>query len=98
MTLKNVLEETLRHKVTIFGEVTSNKEVIDFVFKVSTHSMNDDLKKLHIVLEHFSFEMQYLLDDFQDNKIPFSVLLSTYIENGAEKHDILEYKDMLLLA
>lgn len=43
---------------------------------------------LHVVLEHFSFEMQYLLDDFQNGLITFDQLCQEYANIGSEKHDI----------
>ena len=35
-------------------------------------------KNVHIVLEHFNFEMQFLLDDFQEGKITCAELHSSF--------------------
>jgi hypothetical protein len=43
---------------------------------------------VHIILEHFNFEMQYLLNDFSSGKITFESLQQTYNSIGTEGHDI----------
>jgi uncharacterized iron-regulated protein len=50
---------------------------------------------VHVVLEHFNFEMQYLLDDLQAGKITLKELIRTYIEIGTEWHDLIAYKRLL---
>ena len=49
----------------------------------------------HLVLEHFSFEMQYLLDDFMSGKISLKELLKTYKQIDTEWHDLTAYKRLL---
>jgi Lhr-like helicase len=49
----------------------------------------------HVILQHFSFEMQYLLDDFNDNKIDFERLLRTYNDIGTETYNLREMEPFL---
>ena len=50
---------------------------------------------LHIIMEHFSFEMQDILDDYQAKKLTLGELEQKYKDIGTESHDILAYKDLL---
>jgi hypothetical protein len=43
---------------------------------------------LHVILEHFSFEMQFLLDDFKNDVTEFDDLIEGYNEVGTEGHDL----------
>lgn len=53
--------------------------------------------KLHVIMEHFSFEMQSLLDDYtrDDHVKDFSSFMSKYEEFGTEGHDIEVYRPLL---
>jgi uncharacterized iron-regulated protein len=57
--------------------------------------MEKSSEKLHIVLEYFSFEMQFILDDFLEARTDFNGLLDAYNEIGTEGHDISVYKNLL---
>jgi len=48
-----------------------------------------------VILEHFSFEMQDLLDKYQDGNLTLKELHDKYVEIGTEGHDILRYEDIL---
>ena len=49
---------------------------------------------VHVVMEHFTFEMQETLDRFQAGDLPFSGLLAAYAE-GDEGHDLAAYEPLL---
>ena len=49
-------------------------------------------------MEHFSFEMQQLLDDYQDGKIDLEKLNEEYAAIGTEGHVILPYAPLLEFA
>ena len=51
--------------------------------------------KLVIVMYQFSFEQQYMLDEFQLGKLTFQSLLSQYESVGTEKHEISKYRTLL---
>jgi len=52
-------------------------------------------RRLNVVLEHFNFEMQPLLDAFSDKKLTLDELNKAYAENGTEGHDIMAYSSLL---
>lgn len=50
---------------------------------------------LHVVMEHFSFDMQPLLDAYQEGKISFDELKQKYNDIGTENHDLEPYRKLL---
>lgn len=50
---------------------------------------------LHVVMEHFSFEMQDLLDEYQLGHISFDELVERYRAVGTEQHDLEPYRGLL---
>ena len=53
---------------------------------------------LHVVIDYFNFEMQYLLDDFMSGKLNFKQLIEAYEANGTENHDLWKYKEFFEMA
>ena len=53
---------------------------------------------LHVILEHFSFEMQQLLDGYQSGTLTFPDLLAGYAQIGTEGHDLKPYEEILKYA
>jgi Haem-binding uptake, Tiki superfamily, ChaN len=51
--------------------------------------------KLHVILEHFSFDMQPLLDRYQSGAMDFEQLVQEYNDAGTENHNLLPYRDLL---
>ena len=51
--------------------------------------------RLHVILECFSFEMQYLIDDFVTDKMSWEKLVEAYDFIGSEQYDIREYRFIL---
>mmetsp|Transcript_19363 Transcript_19363/g.46788 ORF Transcript_19363/g.46788 Transcript_19363/m.46788 type:complete len:659 (-) Transcript_19363:77-2053(-) len=49
---------------------------------------------LHVIMEHFSFELQHLLDSYLEDEIDFDTLLQKYHQLGSENHDLQPYKDL----
>ena len=49
---------------------------------------------LNVVMEHFSFEMQHLLDGYQDGSLDMDQLELKYNEIGTEGHNIRAYQDL----
>ena len=52
---------------------------------------------LHILLEHFNFEQQPLLDAYAMGRIDMAGLAAAY-EEGGEGHDVAAYEPLLRLA
>lgn len=49
-------------------------------------------------MEHFSFEMQHLLDQYQANLLTLEELNEQYAAIGTEGHDIMAYRELLEFA
>ena len=56
--------------------------------------ISESKNKLNVILEHFSFEMQGLLDGYQDGSMTLDQVVHKYNEIGTEGHDIALYKDL----
>lgn len=94
-------------KLIFLGEIHSVPEIIDFqtsVVKsltpntvVTTNHEKQEVrqKQLHIVMEHFSFDMQSLLNDFIRQKLSFSEFKEKYRQIGSEGHDLESYQPLL---
>jgi len=51
-----------------------------------------------VVLEHFNFEMQPLLDAYMQAGLSFDELVAAYQAQGTEAHDVMQYAPLLQLA
>lgn len=86
--------------MTIFGEVHATEPVIALQKTVAA-AMADALVgegRLNIVMEHFSFEMQHLLDDYSSSRIDLQQLEEAYAAIGTEGHKVAKYEPLLELA
>jgi len=54
--------------------------------------------RLNVIMEHFSFEMQDLLEEYQEGKIDINELGAKYKEIGTEGHDVHAYEEVLEFA
>jgi arsenite methyltransferase len=99
-------KEIARHRVVFFGEIHSRPPIVSFQRTVqeamATSISNDQGNQtraekgtLHVVFEHFSFEMQGLLDQYQQGNINFDELVTQYNEIGTENHDLEPYRRLL---
>lgn len=57
--------------------------------------MSKQADKLHVILEHFSFDLQELLDRYMDDEIDFEQLVDKYHLTGEEGHHLEPYRDLL---
>lgn len=87
-------KEAAKHKIVFFGEIHSKKPIIAFQRAVQ-QEMAQTAPTLHVVFEHFSFEMQNILDDFQDGKLTFEELNEKYHAIGTESHNLEPYRKLL---
>jgi uncharacterized iron-regulated protein len=92
----DALTEMEKSKVIIFGDNLENKHTQLMKSVMISHLLTRK-GTLHVVLEHFNFEMQFLLDDFQAGKLSFKQLLSAYMFIGAEGYDadVMQYRSLL---
>ena len=48
-------------------------------------------QRVHVFLEHFNVEMQYLLDEYVSKDVKFEELENQYRSIGTESHDIKHF-------
>lgn len=99
------LVKEIRHaKLIYFGEYHSETRIISFQTELikglakCLHKAADRPPRLHLVMEHFSIDMQHSLDTYQqslqtDNDA-FEELVGAY-KNGTEGHDLQPYRSLL---
>ena len=96
-------QEIARHRVVFFGEIHSRPAIVSFQRMVQGEMAKEEAAAaravgngvLHVVFEHFSFDMQDLLDAYQEDKLSFNELVEKYQEIGTEGHDLEPYRDLL---
>ena len=90
-----IMKEIAReNRLVYFGEIHSKPPIVAFQYELQK-AMSEESSTLHVVLEHFSFPMQGLLDDFQDGKVSFDELTKAYQQMGNEGHDLEPYRSVL---
>ena len=87
-----------RTRLAIVGELHAMPPVVAFERSTAEAMLSNTSGQLHIVLEHFSFEMQPLLNDYAVGAIDFHALLAGYDAIGTEGHDVPAYEPLLRLA
>jgi uncharacterized iron-regulated protein len=73
-----------QNRIIVFGEVASNESVIHYETQIINHLTQDENSTLNIIMEHFDFEMQFLLDDYQKEKITFDELIESCKQVGGD--------------
>jgi arsenite methyltransferase len=91
---KDPAKEIARHKVVFLGEVHSMPPIISFQRQVQKE-MYQQADQLHVILEHFSFDLQEILDQYLDDVIDFEGLQQMYHSMGEEGHDLEPYRGLL---
>jgi SAM-dependent methyltransferase/uncharacterized iron-regulated protein len=90
----NPSEEIAKHRLVFLGEIHSVPPIISFQREVLAE-MSERANQLHVVLEHFSFDMQDLLDQYSEGSIDFEELVQKYHEMGEEGHRLEVYRELL---
>lgn len=88
------LSEIASNRLVFVGEIHSQPPIVTLQRSLQ-EAMSADASLLHVVLEHFSFEMQPLLTAYQSGEMDFDRLTSRYREVGAENHDLGPYRPLL---
>ena len=91
-----VLEELSTPRVVFFGEIHAQPAVVAFQRRTALAMLGEGT--LHVILEHFSFEQQHLLDAYAAGELTISRLLEEYDAIGTEGHDIVSLEPLLSLA
>ncbi len=89
--------EISKHRLVFLGEIHSMPPIIAFQRQVQAAMVQQTPpdSTVHVVMEHFSFELQDLLDDYCDGKLTFEELVKGYHERGEEGHKLEPYKELL---
>ena len=80
-----------------FGELRAQPHV-SALLKRLVYNHCKSTGTVHLVLQHFSFEMQYLLNDFSKGVLSWPDLLANYKHIGTESHDIRLFRSIFGLA
>jgi hypothetical protein len=94
---QDALTEITKNKVLFFGELRGHPQSIALLKQILQNLVDSD-NTVHVVLEHFSFEMQYLLNDYCLANIEWEDLLIGYKAIGTEQHDIRHFRPVFALA
>jgi len=102
--VNQLVSELKNAKLIYFGEFHSENRIVEFQTEL-IRKWRESLKppqRLHVVMEHFSIDMQQILDTFRQSEetdeAAFEQLLCSYQDVGTEGHDLKPYKDLLLHA
>ena len=90
----NPSHEIAKHRLVFLGEIHSMPPIISFQREVQA-KMKEESNQLHVVLEHFSFDLQDLLDKFSRDELDFDQLVEKYHDIGEEGHKLEPYRDLL---
>jgi uncharacterized iron-regulated protein len=93
-TLDEFLSDVRSKQVVFFGEMHEAEKQIALQKQILL-ALSQTGRPLHVVMEHFSVEMQTLLDMYSQSEITLDQLYEQYKEIGTEGHNILAYKDLL---
>jgi len=85
-------------RLVIFGEIHAMPPATHLELNIAQSMLAASAGKLHIVMEHFSFEMQHLLDEYTAGQLSFDGLNKGYAEIGTEGHDVYAYEGLLQFA
>ena len=103
----NPSEEIAKHRLVFFGEIHSMPPIVSFQREVQekmreqcwVSSSDSDATsgnpQLHVVLEHFSFDFQDLLDQYSKGELTFDQLVNKYKEQSEEGHRLEPYRELL---
>ena len=114
--VQHLMDEIHNSKLLYFGEFHSESRIISFQTELvkewskrlaSVKSMEGRPPRLHLIMEHFSVDMQDLLRRYQcidlvdndaqlsDDGKAFEQLVNSYKEIRTEGHDLMPYSDLL---
>jgi uncharacterized iron-regulated protein len=72
------MEEIKDKQVIFFGETSDNKHIVTLQKAILLHLGSLNSARINILLDHFSFEMQYLIDDYVSGVLTFADLCLEY--------------------
>ncbi|GAX20488.1 hypothetical protein FisN_24Hu262 [Fistulifera solaris] len=84
----------LLYRLVFFGEIHSRPEIVQRQEDV-LQQMIATGDSVHVIMEHFSLDMQQLLDDYTQGRCSFEELIQQYQDIGTEGHDLKPYESFL---
>lgn len=91
---KHPSKEIAKHKLVFMGETHSMPPIISFQREIQAE-MSKQSDRLHVILEHFSFDLQEVLDRYMDDEIDYEQLVDQYHIIGEEGHNLEPYRELL---
>jgi arsenite methyltransferase len=91
---ESFLDSVAKCRLVFLGEIHSVPQIVAMQAAVM-QKMASLPGTLHVVFEHFSFEMQEILEDYQAQKIHFDEMVVRYKQIGTEGHNLQPYKPLL---
>eukprot|EP00545_Synedropsis_sp_CCMP1620_P003248 CAMPEP_0119027628 /NCGR_PEP_ID=MMETSP1176-20130426/37431_1 /TAXON_ID=265551 /ORGANISM="Synedropsis recta cf, Strain CCMP1620" /LENGTH=285 /DNA_ID=CAMNT_0006983585 /DNA_START=27 /DNA_END=881 /DNA_ORIENTATION=+ len=91
---ESFLESIAKCRLVFLGEIHSVPQIVALQTAV-LQKMASLPGKVNVIFEHFSFEMQDILEDYQSNSISFDEMLDRYQQIGTEGHNLRPYKPLL---
>ena len=95
---ETVLEEAADKQCVIIGELHGMPPVIQLQLDVLRKMVQRSEGVVHVVLEHFNFDMQGLLDRHNDGALSSQDLAAEYERIDTEGHNLLPYLPLLCAA
>jgi len=100
---QQLIQEIQNAKLLYFGEFHSESRIVSFQTDlIREWSKNVSNARLHLIMEHFSIDMQGILNKYagtaectEDDNEAFEELLRCYKDFGTEGHDLIPYRDLL---
>jgi len=93
--LQSYLSNVGNYRLVFVGEIHSQPILVQLQKRIVQAMKRNTQGRLHIVMEHFSFDMQHLLDQYQKGKLTFEQLEKEYHAIGTEGHKMSPYKSLL---
>ena len=89
----SIVKEAAAARCVVFGELHSTPPIVALQLEIMEQMAKAGV--VHVVLEHFSFTMQPLLDEYMRGSLSFRGLVDSYNADGTEGHDLEPYASLL---
>lgn len=86
--------DKLDYRLIFFGEIHSRPEIVRVQEQILDQMIATG-DKIHVIMEHFSFDMQELLDKYAKGECSFDALVQQYKDIGTEGHNLVPYQELL---
>ena len=91
---ESFLDSVAKCRLVFLGEIHSVPQIVAMQVAV-LRRMASLPGTLHVIFEHFSFEMQDILENYQSKEISFDEMVERYDQIGTEGHNLQPYRPLL---